>query len=121
VPLCFVVLAQWIPPALGQFDLQDTSFSLKFAISKPFFMELIMLTTWSIWITRNEFIFKAVTPSVYRCRERFKNELGFLVHKAMRKSYHGVATWIGGLMAFFCCSSQSTIFFFFLWTFFHYK
>jgi hypothetical protein len=55
VPLCFVVLAQWIPPALGQFDLQDASSSLKLAISKPFFMELIMLITWSIWITRSDF------------------------------------------------------------------
>jgi hypothetical protein len=63
------------------------------------------------------FIFKAVTPIVYICREKFKDELAFLVHKAMRKSYHGIATWIGGLMASFSCSSQATIFFFFLWTF----
>jgi hypothetical protein len=75
-------------------DLQDVLSSLKLAISKPFFMKIIMLVTWSIWITRNGFIFKAAIPSVYRCRKVFKDELALLVHKAKKKSYHGIVSWV---------------------------
>jgi hypothetical protein len=56
-------------------------------------MEIIMLVTWSIWITRNDFIFKVAPPGVYRCRKKFKNELAFLVHQA-KKSYHGIVFWV---------------------------
>jgi hypothetical protein len=73
---------QWKPPAFAPFSLQDTLASLKLAIFKPFFMEIIMLIAWSIWLTRNDFIFKAVTPSAYKCRKRFKDEIALLVHKA---------------------------------------
>jgi hypothetical protein len=57
-------------------------------------MELIMLITWSIWVTHNDFIFKAVTPSVYGCRKQFKEELALLVHKAKRKSYNSITDWV---------------------------
>jgi hypothetical protein len=33
---------------LRQFDLQEVLSSLKLSIPKPFFMEIIMLVTWSI-------------------------------------------------------------------------
>jgi hypothetical protein len=57
-------------------------------------MEIIMLVTWAIWITHNDFIFKAAPPSVYRCRKKFKDELALLVHKAKRKLYHGIVSWM---------------------------
>jgi hypothetical protein len=53
-----------------------------------------MLITWSIWVTRSDFIFKAVTPSVYGCRKQFKEELALLVHKAKRKSYNSITDWV---------------------------
>jgi hypothetical protein len=75
-------------------DIQEVLSSLKLAISKPFFMQIIMLVTWSILLTRNSFIFKATTPSVYICRKIFKDELALLVHKAKKKSYHGIVSWV---------------------------
>jgi hypothetical protein len=57
-------------------------------------MELIMLTSWAIWMIRNGFIFKGTTPNLYRCRKIFKAELTLLVHKASRKSYSGLKSWV---------------------------
>jgi hypothetical protein len=68
-----------------QLDIQDILTSAMLVISKPFFMELILLIAWSIWTTRNGFIFKAVPPSIYMCRKKFKDEIALLVHKAKRK------------------------------------
>jgi hypothetical protein len=57
-------------------------------------MELVMLVIWFIWISRNDFIFKAAPPSVYKYRKRFKDELALLVHKAKKKSYHDIVSWV---------------------------
>jgi hypothetical protein len=91
---CQYICPLWIPPPPGQMDIQEVLSSLKLAISKPFFMQIIMLVTWSILLTRNSFIFKATTPSVYICRKIFKDELALLVHKAKKKSYHGIVSWV---------------------------
>jgi hypothetical protein len=74
----------------GTIVLQDVVQSFKAKIQQPFFMELIMLTSWSIWTIRNDFIFKGIPPSLYRCRHKFKKELSLLMHKAKKKSYIGL-------------------------------
>jgi hypothetical protein len=68
--------------------------SLKIAIAKPFFMEIIMLITWKVWTVRNDFIFKVVPPRIYKCCKRFKDEIVLLVNKVNRKSYHGLSSWV---------------------------
>jgi hypothetical protein len=59
-------------------------------MQQPFFMEIIMLISWSLWAIRNDFIFKGITPSLYHCEYKFKKEMALLVHKAKRKSYVGL-------------------------------
>jgi hypothetical protein len=66
--------------------------SLKLAIAQPFSLELIIC--WALWITRNEIIFKGISPSIYRARKFFKDELALLLHKAGRKSYVGMRAWV---------------------------
>jgi hypothetical protein len=58
----------------------------------PFFMILIILTSWAM--IRNDFIFKGTNPNLYICRKIFKAELALLVHKASRKSYSGLKNWV---------------------------
>jgi hypothetical protein len=57
-------------------------------------MEIIMLVAWAIWTTHKDFIFKGVSPSLYRCRNRFRDEMALLKHKAVRKSYISIADWV---------------------------
>lgn len=46
---------------------------IKENLQHPFFMEIIILMTWSIWNTRNE-TFNNVDPSIQSCRQRFMLE-----------------------------------------------
>jgi hypothetical protein len=80
-------------PPLQQ-DIQNIIASLKNELRVPFFMELIILTSWAIWMIRNDFLFKGTNPNLYKCRKIFKAELALLVHKASRKSYSGLKNWV---------------------------
>ena len=53
-----------------------------------------MLVAWALWTTRNDYIFKGIEYNVYRCRRKFKDEMHLLIHKATRKSYHGMKAWV---------------------------
>jgi hypothetical protein len=66
---------------------------LRVLIEKPFFMEIITLCSWSIWITRNSYIFNQIRPSLYRCRSIFKAELKWLKYRAHKKSYSSFSSW----------------------------
>jgi hypothetical protein len=69
----------------------DYVISLKQDIGQSFFMELIILVCWALWINRNEFIFKGISPNIYRT---FKDELALLLQKASGKSYVGMRAWV---------------------------
>jgi hypothetical protein len=75
-------------------DIQSYIENIKVHIRQPFFMELIILICCSIWTTRNDFIFKGLTPSLYRARRKLKEELHLLIHKAKGKSYAGLQVWV---------------------------
>jgi hypothetical protein len=67
--MCWQYLCpDWTLPQ--QLDIESLITSLKLSLNVLFFMELIMLTTWAIWTTRNEFIFKVTPPNLYRCQGR---------------------------------------------------
>lgn len=55
---------------------------IKDKLSVPFFMEIIILMTWSIWKTRNDWIFNGIDPSVQECRRRLQTELTLLLLRA---------------------------------------
>ena len=57
-------------------DLQE-----KFQVS--FHMEIIIIMAWSIWITRNDKIFKNISPYfVQVCLDLFKKEFAMVIHRA---------------------------------------
>jgi hypothetical protein len=51
-------------------------------------MEIIVLTVWEIWNTRNGFIFKNKRPSLFTARKFLKEELKWLKFRATRKAYN---------------------------------
>ncbi|PNT71361.1 hypothetical protein BRADI_2g26635v3 [Brachypodium distachyon] len=60
----------------------------------PFHLEIMVLCAWSIWKTRNDFIFNNITPSFYRCRRLFKEELNLVFHRSKKKKYVNFETLI---------------------------
>ena len=67
---------------------------LKEQIQKPFFMEIIILCSRALWLTRNDFIFNGKELDLYRCRAIFKYNLKWLKHRAARKKYGMYADWV---------------------------
>ena len=89
--ICWTYLAaNWAPTYQG---IQHEINNLKEMLDLPFSLEIIILAAWAIWITRNEFIFNKITPSLYRCRKTFKEELKWLVHRATREEYANLEQW----------------------------
>ncbi|PNT67314.1 hypothetical protein BRADI_3g24550v3 [Brachypodium distachyon] len=68
--------------------------AIKQELHVPFHMEIITAAAWSIWRIRNECIFNGITPSLYRCRNLFKEELNLVFRRAKRKNYHAFQSWI---------------------------
>jgi hypothetical protein len=48
---------------------------LKEKLQVPFFMDIIILAAWSIWILRNNKIFKNSNPTIASCRSKQKKLL----------------------------------------------
>jgi hypothetical protein len=57
----------WQSPVLNGNNAPILGFSdsIKRTISQPFSLKIIMLVCWAIWTTRNNFIFKDITLSIY--------------------------------------------------------
>lgn len=60
----------------------------------PFFMEIIILMSWSIWTTRNNFIFEGRQPSISSCLERFQSVLTLLLHRVKEDTKQAILQWM---------------------------
>ncbi|PNT60648.1 hypothetical protein BRADI_5g02904v3 [Brachypodium distachyon] len=94
---CPFALACWkyiCPTFMPQQSVHDNIMGIKKELQVPFHMEIITAVNWSIWRTRNDYIFNGISPSLYRCRRIFKDELNLVFHRAKRKKYHAMQSWI---------------------------
>ncbi|PNT64701.1 hypothetical protein BRADI_4g31816v3 [Brachypodium distachyon] len=64
------------------------------SLTVPFSMEITTLICWSIWKTRNDFIFNKAQHSLYRCRRIFIEEMNLVFHRAKRKQYVLMGEWL---------------------------
>jgi hypothetical protein len=46
-----------------------------------FFMEIIIIMAWSIWMTRNDWIFSNIDLSVERCKAKFIYEFSLVLFR----------------------------------------
>ena len=63
----------------------------------PFFMEIIILMSLSIWTARNGFIFNGVAPSIITCKLLFRNNFAMLMHRA-KKYFSLIEQWLQALL-----------------------
>nr|TKW09450.1 hypothetical protein SEVIR_6G095300v2 [Setaria viridis] len=52
-------------------------------MNTAFFMEVIILMTWSIWTTRNDWTFNNLDPSIAGTRSKFLSELSLVASHRM--------------------------------------
>jgi hypothetical protein len=67
---------------------------IKEKLAVPFAMEIVILMTWSIWLTRNDWIFSHLDPSVPNCRRKFKGEFCLLLLRAKPTLLPAMSDWI---------------------------
>nr|TKW01124.1 hypothetical protein SEVIR_8G157900v2 [Setaria viridis] len=63
----------------------------------PFFMEAIILMTWSIWTTRNNWMFNNTDPTVEKCWRKFTSEFSLLLLRAKPSLLPQMQSWLDNL------------------------
>lgn len=63
-----------------------------------FAIEIIIIMAWSIWNTRNDWIFEAEDPTVEKCRAKFIRDFSLLLHRARNKDVQQMRQWLQDLM-----------------------
>jgi hypothetical protein len=68
--------------------------AIKDKLSVPFAMEIIILMAWSIWTTRNDWMFKNKDPQVQECKQKFLKEFSLLLHRVRPDKVSAMETWM---------------------------
>jgi hypothetical protein len=63
----------------------------------PFFMEIIILMSWSVWKSRNDWIFNNIDPSVEDCQLRFISDFKLLLQRAKHSSLLPMENWLNSV------------------------
>ena len=71
---------------------------LRRQIAEPFFMEVIILMSWSIWTSQNNFIFKNETFSDQKTKEIFIREFAMVIHRAKSMYFPNILQWLESLI-----------------------
>jgi hypothetical protein len=77
--------------------MPQTFRAIKDTLVVPFFMEIIILMIWSLWRTRNDWIFNNIDPSVAECRRKLKAELSLLLLRARQDHIPALDAWTANL------------------------
>jgi hypothetical protein len=67
---------------------------LKEKLNVPFLLEIIILAAWSIWIVRNNKIFKNSNPTIASWEAVFYYELIMVKHKMKKKYATQFSNWL---------------------------
>nr|TKV94228.1 hypothetical protein SEVIR_9G279900v2 [Setaria viridis] len=67
-------------------------------INAPFFMEVTILMSWSIWVTRNDWTFNNSDPTVSGAKRKFISEISLVASHRMNSSVSQLCLdWIQNL------------------------
>lgn len=55
---------------------------IKDKLQVSFYMEIIIVMSWSIWCTRNDWVFNNIDPTVEDCKQKFMKEFSLLLFRS---------------------------------------
>ena len=67
-------------------------------INHRFYMDIIITFYWSLWMQRNDFIFRGLQPTPDRCIQHFKKEFGLVILRAKTRHKASMLQWLEGLV-----------------------
>nr|TKW06645.1 hypothetical protein SEVIR_7G253500v2 [Setaria viridis] len=75
----------------------NASRQIKEKLAVAFYMEIIILMTWSIWTARNDWMFQGIDPMVQQCKRKFMSEFSILLHRARPAMVPNMSVWLYSL------------------------
>lgn len=60
----------------------------------PFAMDIIILMTWSIWTTRNNWMFENIDPQVQECKRKFLCEFSLVMFRTRQDMVNSMEVWM---------------------------
>jgi hypothetical protein len=84
---CWTSLNLFIPVG----DPFDVLISFRQQLSLSFFMDVIIIMSWSIWMARNDFIFNGLQPSLQSAKACFRKEFALVIIRAEPSLKHLMA------------------------------
>ena len=64
----------------------------------PFFMDILITMSWSIWMQRNDLIFRGIAPTVQQCMRHFKKAFAQVILHAKSRHKIPLSTWLEALL-----------------------
>jgi len=74
--------------------------AIKEHINLPFFMEIMITFYWSLWMQRNDFIFRGIQPTPHRCFQFFMTEFALVILRAKTRHKDQMLEWLEALVQF---------------------
>ena len=68
--------------------------SFKDQVNVPFFMESIILMSRSIWMARNDLIFRGIQPDLLSVKSRFRKEFALVILRAKISRQSSMSSWL---------------------------
>jgi hypothetical protein len=75
-------------------DLVNALLRIRVRLKVPWRMEIIIIMSWCIWISRNNWIFNEILPTVEACREMLKGEMRLMCHRIKPGVGDRIRSWI---------------------------
>jgi hypothetical protein len=88
---CWFRLGLTVDDYLSPFQVLE---SFRFQLALPFFMEILIIMSWSTWTIRNDAIFRGIQKSSQKCLEVFKQVFGLLLWCTKRKYFPAIELWL---------------------------
>lgn len=70
--------------------------SFRSQLNRSFLMEIIILMSWAIWMTRNNKIFRQINATIQGCKGLFLVEMDVLVLRTKKSYSPKLQEWISG-------------------------
>ncbi|KAG2576649.1 hypothetical protein PVAP13_6NG056066 [Panicum virgatum] len=94
--LCYEVQKHRIPDELWLVYKNSRDWRRQFIrrrLNVSYALEIIILMVWSIWTTRNDWVFNNIHPTVQDCKRRFCNEFNLLLHRVKPPKLDEMKVW----------------------------
>jgi hypothetical protein len=91
---CWSLVGLVVPQSRDPFQILE---EFRTRLNVPFFMEVIIIMCWSIWIVRNNLIFRGQEASSQQCKQIFRQVFGLVILRAKKYLPH-ISSWLEQLV-----------------------